>query len=738
VIRLSRSTPILSALVVVPNWFAVWSRRLSARSKWKARRIAPLIVAVLVSPVVLSVGGSAAALVNGRVPAGGVLRVSVPEAIGGKTVVGQLTVDRAVGAGFVTAYGCDDGIPTDAAGNVNRSDLNFDGAVSPVSSNRLMVQADNNGDVCFYTLRPAAMIVDINAVTFDTGVNSFANRRTDTRTETNPRVAGGGVLRVSVPEAVGGKTVVGQLTVDQAVGAGFVTAYGCDDGLPTDALGTVTRSDLNFDGSISPVSSNRLIVEADDNGDVCFYTSRPAALIVDINGVSDVGIGSFPNHRTDTRTLPNPLVAGGGVRRVSVPEAVGGKTVVGQLTVDRAVGAGYVTAYGCDDGIPTDADGIVSRSDLNFDGGVSPVSSNRLIVKADNNGNVCFFTQRPAALIIDINAVSDVGISSFPNHRTDTRNQILPPGSIGDIDVPVWPPYTTLPPLDGVAALTGLPADATLASRPILAVKIDNYGVARPQWGLDQADAIIEENVEGITRFIALFHTNLPDVVGPVRSARTGDLDLLSAMNRPVFAYSGANPGVTDWIASAASSDVLVDFTALHNPCYSRSPDRAGPHNLLLDPNCAVTLSTAAGPARPLWQIDPTWTPPNNVGASADSTFTLAMDGVVVDWAWDSASGTYLRSQDGQPHVTVSGAQISARNVVEISSVYVPSPVDARSPTPITVGTGRAVVHRDGTAIPAVWSRTTAYDLFEFSDAATGQPIPLDTGTTFIELVRAP
>jgi hypothetical protein len=79
-------------------------------------------------------------------------------------------------------------------------------------------------------------------------------------------------------------------------------------------------------------------------------------------------------------------------------------------------------------------------------------------------------------------------------------------------------------------------------------VKIDNYGVARPQWALDQADAVIEENVEGISRFVALFHTHLPDFVGPVRSARIGDLDMLSAMNRPVFAYSGANPGVTDFV----------------------------------------------------------------------------------------------------------------------------------------------------------------------------------------------
>jgi Protein of unknown function (DUF3048) N-terminal domain/Protein of unknown function (DUF3048) C-terminal domain len=693
-----------------------------------------LLVAALVSPMVLAVADPVSALDNGRIPAGGVLRVTIPEAIGGKTVVGQLTVDRVEGAGYVTAYGCDDDFPFDANGNVGRSDLNYDGALSPVASNRLIVKADNNGDVCFFTLRAAAIIVDVNAVTFDTGINSFPNRRTDTRTGSNALVAGGGVLRVPVPEAVGGKTVVGQLTVDRAAGAGYVTAYGCDDGLPTDSAG-VNRSDLNYDSAVTPVASNRLIVKADADGDVCFYTLRPAALIVDINGVSDVGVSSFANHRTDTRAGPNALVAGDGVLRVSVPEAVGGKTVVGQLTVDRAAGGGYVTAYGCNDGLPRDADGAVSRSDLNYDGAVSPVASNRLIVKADNNGDICFYTLRPTALVIDANAVSDVGISSFPNYRIDTRSQVLPPGSVTSVSVPVWPPYTTKPALNGIAALTGLAADATVTSRPILAVKIDNYGVARPQWSLEQADAIIEENVEGISRFVALFHTRLPDVVGPVRSARIGDLDMLSAMNRPIFAYSGANPGVDQWIGSAARSAVLVDFSALHSPCYARSPDRPGPHNLLLDPNCAVATATTAGPALPLWTIDATYTPP--AISTADTTFAVAMDGVAVDWVWDAGSGTYLRSQDGLPHVTVSGTQISARNVVEISTVYVPSPADARSPTPITVGSGSAIVHRNGKAILAKWSRATAYDPFAFTSIATGQALALNTGTTFLELERA-
>jgi Protein of unknown function (DUF3048) N-terminal domain/Protein of unknown function (DUF3048) C-terminal domain len=705
--------------------------------------VVPVFAAALLGALPMVVAaGSALTLNDGRLPAGGVLRVPVAEAFGGKTVIGQLTVDRAVGAGFVTAYGCSEGLPRDAAGNVTRSDVNFDGNVSPVSSNRLIVEADNSGDVCFYTSRSAALIVDVNAVTFDTGISSFPNQRTDTRAGSGTgSVAAGGAVTVRVPEAVGGKTVVGQLTVDRAAGSGFVTAYGCAVGLPQDVSGTVSRSDVNFAGDVSPVSSNRLIVQADINGDVCLYTSQPAALIVDINGVSDVGISSFANQRTDTRRTPGVgRVSAGGVLRVTVPQGFGGATVVGQLTVDQMVGAGFVTAYGCADGLPVDADGNVVRSDVNFDGRVSAVSSNRLVVQADNRGDICFYSSQSAALIVDINGVSDIGITSFPNQRTDTRNPATLAGGSGApaaIYVPVWPPYDPLPALDGRAALTGLPADAVVAAQPILAVKIDNYGQARPQWGLEHADAVIEENVEGITRFVALFQSRRPDLVGPVRSARTQDLDLLAAMNRPVFAYSGANVGVAAWLDSAAGSDLLVDYSAQHAPCYARSPDRAGPHNLLLDPTCAVDAATSAGPARPLWNIDAPWSPSSGADASADDSFAVAMDGVSVEWTWDISAEVYVRSQDGEAHTTVAGSQIVANNVVEISTEYVPSPADARSPNAITVGGGTAIVHRNGISIAATWSRAAAYDRFEFFEASTGLPIALNTGVTFLELTRS-
>ena len=132
-------------------------------------------------------------------------------------------------------------------------------------------------------------------------------------TPVNALVTAGGTLRVNVAQAVGGKTVFGNLTVAGVVGAGFVTAYGCDDGIPKDSNGNISKADLNYNGAVSAVSSNRLIVKADNDGDICFYTLTKAEMIVDINGVTDTGVTAIPNQRTDTRTYLDPTLAGVGV-----------------------------------------------------------------------------------------------------------------------------------------------------------------------------------------------------------------------------------------------------------------------------------------------------------------------------------------------------------------------------------------------------------------------------------------
>lgn len=294
-------------------------------------------------------------------------------------------------------------------------------------------------------------------------------------------------------------------------------------------------------------------------------------------------------------------------------------------------------------------------------------------------------------------------------------------------------PFEPEPEWVGEAALTGSPAGSDVTERPALVVKIDNAPGGRPQWNLADADLVIEENVEDITRFVAVYHSRLPDRIGPVRSVRTTDLDLLSAMNRPILAWSGGNPGVTKAVRDWEEIGLLFDLSAQRSGCYYRSRSRRAPHNLVLDPLCALASAPTAGPARPLfprdavdpvaWEVTPT------------ERFEVRMDGLTVTWVWDPASGTYLRRQNGGWHTDVDGQVVAASNVIVMQAHHEPSIIDARSPHAVTTGSGLMVLHRGGVAIAGSWWREDARDMFFLRDTA-GAPLTVANGTVFVELVR--
>ena len=189
-------------------------------------------------------------------------------------------------------------------------------------------------------------------------------------------------------------------------------------------------------------------MDADDNGDICLHASAPVAVIVDINGIADTGFSAFTNRRTDTRddTSGRGVIGADRMLSVNFPEAVGGGTVLGQLTIDWATTTGFVTAYACADGVPRDRTGAITRSDLNFDGTITPVASNRLIVTADEAGDVCLFTSAPVAIVVDASATaSAAAVTAFPNRRVDTRTPLTPPGPItpsGPEAVPLLAPLS--------------------------------------------------------------------------------------------------------------------------------------------------------------------------------------------------------------------------------------------------------------------------------------------------------
>jgi hypothetical protein len=284
----------------------------------------------------------------------------------------------------------------------------------------------------------------------------------------------------------------------------------------------------------------------------------------------------------------------------------------------------------------------------------------------------------------------------------------------------------------GEAALTGLPAGPTVTSRAALAVKIDNAPGGQPQWNLADADVVFEENVEGVTRFIAVFQTNMPDRIGPVRSARTSDLDVLASLNRPILAWSGGNGGVTLAVRGGHEYGWFSNLSAQASGCYYRSGTRRAPHNLLLDPECARQSATLAGPARPVFDYDRA---DALASGRREPRFTVRMNGLDVTWVWNPTTDRYQRRQRGDWHVDVDGTRVEAENVVELRIDYVRSAADERSPEAVTVGSGPATVHRDGVAVEGTWSRSDRFAPFTLVDA-DGLPILLSPGTTFVELAR--
>jgi Protein of unknown function (DUF3048) N-terminal domain/Protein of unknown function (DUF3048) C-terminal domain len=282
--------------------------------------------------------------------------------------------------------------------------------------------------------------------------------------------------------------------------------------------------------------------------------------------------------------------------------------------------------------------------------------------------------------------------------------------------------------------LTGLPiADPALAARSALVVKIDNHPDARPQSGLNQADIVFEENVEHLTRFAAVFQSQAPDPVGPIRSGRTQDVELLGSLNKPIFAWSGGNPGVTEAINSSEFIVANVQSNARKASKSYRSRDRAAPHNLYAQGSGLFTMSPEV-PSPPPQQFAyrPAGAVPEGV---ASGGVEVKMDGINVSWKFDSRSSKYLRFQGGNAHNDAALGQVNADNVVVLVVDYQASDVDSRSPEAQTTGTGEVFVFTADTVVHGKWVRPDRLGPYQLT-ADSGNPILLTPGRTWVELAR--
>ena len=281
------------------------------------------------------------------------------------------------------------------------------------------------------------------------------------------------------------------------------------------------------------------------------------------------------------------------------------------------------------------------------------------------------------------------------------------------------------------APLTGEAVDEAATTRPALVAKIENTAKARPQAGLEVADIVFEQLVEGgITRFFAVFQSEVPEQVGPIRSARLVDATLLPAFDG-IFLYSGGRDDVQAAIAGTA-----VRISEGAEGVYRQS-GRSAPSNLFADG--PAVYETAAERADDLGPPPPWFTFGDQVpdigtdGTEIDISMSSA---VTTSWVYDAGLGGYLRSQGGTEQTTVSGDPVVAANVVVLGvGTFQGGCCDtAGSPYVVTdtVDTGRAIVLRDGEWFEAEWSRASESAAVRLS--VGGQPLPLAPGPTWVHL----
>ncbi len=305
---------------------------------------------------------------------------------------------------------------------------------------------------------------------------------------------------------------------------------------------------------------------------------------------------------------------------------------------------------------------------------------------------------------------------------------------------------TTLSPTTTAGGETSLINGTTVESpelleRRVLAVKIDNHPRSNPQSGIDQADMIIELMVEGITRYLTIWHESDSEFLGPMRSGRPTDPTLLAAMNEPTFVISGAQ----NWVQQLIRSLDVRLIGEVGGPQTFRVSGRSAPHNLYV--NTVALREYADGrdypndpPTGPLWAFGPM---PES--AEQATQVTIDFSGNTVVWNWDEETGMWYRSgfgaesmvRDEEGNETKLGVPVMVALYVDQYSASPPSGTSGTSlPSSRTTGSGQAYIFADGRVMSGMWEREDTSEWFTLTDEA-GKTMLVPPGRVWVSLVPA-
>jgi Protein of unknown function (DUF3048) N-terminal domain/Protein of unknown function (DUF3048) C-terminal domain len=295
-------------------------------------------------------------------------------------------------------------------------------------------------------------------------------------------------------------------------------------------------------------------------------------------------------------------------------------------------------------------------------------------------------------------------------------------------DTPVKPGPSGSPRLS--SPFTGEPVSAL---GPVLAVKIDNLARARPQTGLTGADIVYVLPVEGgLSRFLAVFSSHFPPVIGPVRSAREDDLELLRQFGRPAFAYSGAQPQLLPVVEKARTADLYDGRVG----GYFRDPHRVAPHNLYAHTSQLLAGAPGASTAHDIgFRFGPA-----PAGGRAMTSFSVSYPAARFTFRWSARDARWLVQMDGAPAAAAEGGQLGAPTVViQYTTVRTSRFLEAgaRPPYAQSAGAGTAVVLRGGQAYTVRWSRPDADGGTTFT-TTSGQAMTFARGPVWVVLTATP
>ncbi|WP_291378663.1 DUF3048 domain-containing protein [Demequina sp.] len=294
------------------------------------------------------------------------------------------------------------------------------------------------------------------------------------------------------------------------------------------------------------------------------------------------------------------------------------------------------------------------------------------------------------------------------------------------------PPEDPIPavvwPLSGMDATE---ADPALLARPSLAIKIPNDSKSRPQKNLEHADIVFEQYVEaGIPRLVAIFHSSQPDEVGPVRSMREMDPNIVGSFQGPLV-FSGANWNV---MSSARNTGQLLIAQDLGDGGFFRTKDRYSPYNLYVD--VADILAQAGDSPQPPQQFNYAY-PSELATAFVEGTPASHIDLRLSrygepGWDWQADTGVWTRTEFGEPDITVDGNHISATNVVVL---FVRVYYHWGLPVSEMIVSNRAgYVATGGKYLPIKWSKADRTGKYVLT-TEDGEPVSLAAGQTWVELI---